>query len=92
MTDEQIEALKDFEDDDLLEELRNRGVDLCQDCEPDLGMEETSALIEELRNRDENYQSLAEFFSDGAVDAWIRQNNPPQAVRDAYWQTVGRIL
>ena len=92
MTDEQIELLKDFEDDDLLEELRMRGVDLCQDCEVDLSMEATESLISELRGRDENYQTLSDFFSEAAVEKWLRSSNPPQDVRDAYWQVIGGIL
>ncbi len=35
---------------------------------------------------------MADLFRDLAVDAWLRSSNPPQAIRDAYWNTVGRIL
>lgn len=65
------------------------------DVEVELSDIETSDLVEELERRGqepEDPEALVNVLRESLVHDWLRKSNPPQAVRDAYYQVYGRIL
>lgn len=83
--------LEDVTSDDLIAELQERGVDLHEDCN-DITEFSADDLRSELDRRSEFSGDLAEILGDHKLFAWLRDSNPPQEVRDAYWSAYGRIL
>lgn len=84
--------LEDIETADLIEELESRGHTV--DEETELCDFTTSELRDELEDRGESISDtdFSAFFSTPAGAEWLRSANPPQELRDAYWNEFGRIL
>lgn len=85
------EKLDEFTDEELIDEIVERGHTVGDES----SLEDFSSdeLAFELESR--NFSSLggfAEFFGTAAGAEWLRATNPPQEIRDAYWQEFGRIL
>lgn len=84
--------LSELEFEDLEAELKDRGYTVFENSEgPDLSAIDSEDLQEELRLRTDALD-LEQAFAMPSVAAWLRAANPPQEVRDAYWQSFGRIL
>lgn len=85
------EKLDDFTDEELIAEIVERGHTV--DEESSLEDFDNEALLFEMELRGICALSgFAEFFGTVMGAEWLRATNPPQEVRDAYWQEFGRIL
>ena len=85
------EKLVDFTDEELIEEIVDRGHTV--DEESSLDDFDSDDLVSELKRRDFGTPGgFAEFLGTVAGSDWLRGANPPQEIRDAYWQEFGRIL
>lgn len=77
--------LDDIEDDVLLELVAERGL------HKTLADFDDQEMADELHGRGAP-EPMADAFASQAVTDWLRSANPPQEVRDAYWEQFGRIL
>lgn len=90
MTNKSIEVnvsldLGEIEDDVLLEEVEARGL---HRSPSDFSDEE---IEDELRERGLP-EPMADAFASQAMVDWLRAQNPPQEIRDAFWRQFGRML
>lgn len=91
------EALKEFTDEQLVDELLARGADNLVQAEfciepTRIGDFDTHELQNELADRNALDPDAQELLGDRVVEEWLRSSNPPQVVRDAFWKHIGRIL
>lgn len=85
------EKLDDFTDEELIAEIVERGQTV--DEETDIDEFSDAAILDAVEARDLTVPGgFSGFFGTTHGAEWLRATNPPQEVRDAYWQEFGRIL
>lgn len=85
------EKLIDFTDEELIAEVIERGHSV--DYEADISDFSDEAILDAVECRDLTVRGgFASCFGTASCAEWLRSANPPQEIRDAYWQEFGRIL